>query len=74
MRKKIGQFKVQADDGQIFTLYEYQALIDIGTKADPSATLPGLKELVTSDGMRVSYELDGAYEIVSLGLRVHRIP
>ncbi len=74
MRREIGQFEVKADDGQQFTIVEYQDDVDIGTLEDPPATDPGAIELFTSDGERVMFKYEGTYEIVSSGLIVHRIP
>ena len=74
MRRKIGQFEAKADDGQRFTIIEYQDEVDVGTLEDPPATDPGSIELFTSEGERVMFKYEGTYEIVSSGLLVHRIP
>jgi len=74
MRREIGQFEVKADDGQQFTIVEYQEEVDIGTLEDPPATDPGAIELFTADGERVMFKYEGTYEIISSGLIVHRTP
>jgi hypothetical protein len=74
MRSEIGQLEVKADDGQQFTIVEYQEEVDVGTLEDPPATDPGARELFTVDGERVIFKYEGTYEIVSSGLIVHRIP
>jgi hypothetical protein len=74
MRREIGQFEAKADDGQQFTIVEYQDDVDVGTLDDPPATDPEAIELFTSDGERVMFKYDGTYEIVSSGLIIHRIP
>jgi hypothetical protein len=74
MRREIGQFEVKADDGQQFTIVEYQEDVDVGTVEDPPATDPESIELFTSDGERVMFKYEGTYEIVSSGLIVRRIP
>lgn len=75
MRREIGQFEVKADDGQQFTIVEYQEEVDVGTlEEDPPATDPEAVELFTADGEKVMFKYEGTYEIVSSGLIVHRIP
>jgi len=74
MRSEIGRFEAKADDGQQFTIVEYQDDVGAGTLDDPPATDPGAIELFTLDGERVIFKYDGTYEIVSSGLIVHRIP
>ena len=74
MRREIGQFKVKADDGQQFTIVEYQEDVDVSTLEDPPATDPEAIELFTAEGERVMFKYEGTYEIVSSGLIVHRIP
>jgi hypothetical protein len=74
MRGEIGRFEAEADDGQRFTIIEYQDYVDVGTVEDPPAIDPEAIELFTSDGERVMFKYDGTYEIVSSGLIIHRIP
>ena len=74
MRSEVGRFEAEADDGQRFTIIEYQDDADVGTLEDPPDTDPGAIELFTSDGERVIFKYDGTYEIVNSGLIVHRIP
>jgi hypothetical protein len=74
MRSEVGRFEAEADDGQRFTIIEYQVDADVGTLEDPPDTDPGAIELFTADGERVMFKYDGTYEIVSSGLLVHRIP
>jgi hypothetical protein len=73
MRSEIGRFEAEADDGQRFTIIEYQDAGDVGTGDDPPATDPEAIELFTADGERVMFKYDGTYEIVSSGLLVRRI-
>ena len=73
MRREIGRFEAKADDGQQFTIVEYQDDANVGTLEDPPAIDPESIELFTSDGERVMFKFDGTYEIVSSGLLVHRI-
>lgn len=74
MRREVGRFEANADDGQQFTIVEYQEEVDVGTLEDPPATDPEAIELFTADGERVMFKYEGTYEIVSSGLLIHRIP
>jgi hypothetical protein len=74
MRREVGQFEAKADDGQRFTIIEYQDDVGVETLDDPPATDPESIELFTAEGERVMFKYDGTYEIVSSGLLVHRIP
>jgi hypothetical protein len=73
MRSEIGRFEAEADDGQRFTIIEYQDSVDVGTSEDPPDIDPASIELFTSDGERVMFKYEGTYEIVSSGLIVHRL-
>ena len=72
MRTQIGQFRAKAADGRVFTITEYQNVIDAGTLEDPHGTDLGMKELFTLDDEKVMDRGDGIYDIS--GLIVHRIP
>jgi hypothetical protein len=74
MRREIGRFDAEADDGQRFTIIENQDDVGVGTVEDPPAIDPELIELFTVDGERVVFKYDGTYEIVSSGLLIHRVP
>jgi hypothetical protein len=71
--REVERFEAEADDGQRFTIIEYQDSADVGTSEDPPDTDPESIELFTSDGERVVFKYDGTYEIVSSGLIVHRV-
>lgn len=74
MKREVGQFEVEADDGQRFTIIEYQAEVGVEALDDPPTTDPESVELFTVDGERVIFKYEGTYEIVSSGLLVHRLP
>ena len=74
MRSEVGRFEAEADNGQRFTIIEYQDEVDVGPVDDPPATDPESIELFTADGERVMFKYEGTYEIVSSGLLVRRIP
>jgi hypothetical protein len=70
MKRKVGQFQARSDDGRVFTIYEWQEVVAVGTLAAPQDTLTGLKELRTAEGIAVNSKGKGEYEIVALGLSV----
>ena len=65
MRREIGRFAANADDGQQFTIVEYQEEVDVATVEDPPATEPAAIELFTADGERVMFKFNGTYENVT---------
>ncbi|MGH8007995.1 MAG: hypothetical protein ACREQ3_13430 [Candidatus Binatia bacterium] len=71
--RKIDQFEAQADNGQVFTIYEYQQDISTGHYRDQYPPVPRVKEFHTSQGLQVNNKGDGTYLIVELRLEVHRM-
>jgi hypothetical protein len=58
-KQKTGEFQANADDGREFVVYEYTTFFH-----SAGQVIPGLKELVTSDGQHVNFKEEGVYEIV----------
>ncbi len=71
MQKLKGNFVAKGDDGQDYIVEIYVNLIDAGTHDDPSATLEGIKTLLTEDGLHVNRIGKGEYMLVQTGLRLH---
>lgn len=64
MQKEIDQFLARSDDGEHeVTIIVYQNFIDAGTREDPNAVTPGLKEVRTSDGFACNFKGNDTYEI-----------
>ena len=74
MEKKIGEFMVQAEDGQRYLIFEFQTFIPADTLEDPSATIPGLPIFRTPEGFNVNHVEDDLYKIVHLGITARRDP
>ena len=68
MERQTGTFTAQDQTGKIHTIYEYTDVMDVGTLDNPSATMPGMRRLRTSDGQVVNYKQKGVYEIVATGV------
>jgi len=67
MEQHIQTFDAVDKNGTPYTLEVWQEVIPAGTRADPDATVAGLKQLRTSDGLSVSRKSKGVYEIVQTG-------
>jgi hypothetical protein len=65
---EIDRFEAKAKDGTIYEIIAYQAMIDAGTDK-----IPGMKKLVTSDGLAVNYIDDQTFKIVATNEIVHKI-
>jgi len=71
--RKIDQFEVQADNGRLFTIYEYQQDISAEHYRDHYPPVPRVKEFHTSQGLQVKSIGNGTYMIIELGLEVRRV-
>ena len=68
MKRLTGTFMARGDDHRVYTIYEYTDFVDAGNHDDPSAEIPGLKELQTSNGAPINYKEKGVYQIMSTGV------
>jgi hypothetical protein len=68
MKKHTGSFMAYTDGGQPVRLHIYTDFVDVATGANPNAVIPGLKELVTGDGLAVNRLDKGKYEVVATGM------
>ena len=73
MKRKTDEFFVITDSGQKYMVYEYTNFIDAGSFENPKATIHGLKEFRTSDGMAVNFVEEGIYKIVPLDVIARKI-
>ena len=53
-RPLVRKFTAKGDVGKKYTLLEYHDRIEAGTHDDPNGWIPGMKSLVTSDGLKVN--------------------
>lgn len=65
--KTTDRFAVTAENGRRYDLVERQEEIPAGDFQNPRDTLPGLKELRTTEGDRVNVEPDGTFVILTGG-------
>jgi hypothetical protein len=64
--REIERFDARSDDGSYeTTIIVYQHFIDVGTRANPNAVAPGLKEARTIDGYACNFKDDDTFEVVN---------
>lgn len=73
MKQQSDKFVVITDSGQKYLVYEYTDFIDADTFQNPKATIHGLKEFQTFDGMAVNFIEEGSYMIEPLNVIARRI-
>lgn len=61
------RFRVRDENGNEHEVYELTAILDDSTISGPDDTVPGLRELHTTDGRAVN-KLGAKYEILTDGL------
>lgn len=67
METPIQTFEASDDEGTTHTLHVYQEHVPTGTRANPNATDPGMKRILTANGLSVNRRGKGEYEIVQTG-------
>jgi hypothetical protein len=73
MKQMTDKFLVITDSGKEYIIHEYTDIIYVNTFENPKATIPGLKEFRTSDGMAVNFVEEGIYMIVPFGVIARKI-
>lgn len=68
MKEYTSSFWATGDDGSEYSIDVFTDIIDVGTFSDPIATVEGLKELRTSDGLAVNRNRKGVYQVVQTGV------
>lgn len=68
MKKQTGRFMATGDDNNKYIINIYTNNLDNGDFQNPNAVMEGLKELRTSNGMRVNRLEKGKYQIVQTGI------
>jgi hypothetical protein len=68
MKRQTGMFTARGSDNRSYTVYEYTDFLQAHLLDDPTAKIPGLKELRTADGAPVNFIEPGVYKIVANGV------
>lgn len=69
--RQIDEFTCHGDDGQTYTVIEYQDFIDASSR-DGEEWLPGLKWLELPNGRKLNFISDDTFQVVSTGVIVRK--
>lgn len=64
MEREIERFHARTDSGKQYTIIAYQNMISVATFDSPRAEVPGMKRLVTLEGLAVNYIDPKTFKIV----------
>jgi len=64
MEKLVSSFTIKSDKGEVFTVYEYVAIISTASFDDPHGTIEGLRRLQTTNGFPVNRLSESEFEIL----------
>lgn len=73
MEKEIRRFIAETDDGEKFTIIEYQNFTTHRPINGPSQTIPGLKRLTLLDGSHVNMIDEETFQIVQTDQIIRKI-
>lgn len=71
--REIDEFEARDDNGNTYTVTEYQEFIESRTINRPVEWIPGLKSLELDDGSKVNFIDDNTFKIVATDTIIHRI-
>ncbi|MCP5529596.1 MAG: hypothetical protein H7A44_04065 [Opitutaceae bacterium] len=69
----IENFKARSADGEEFDLVVLQHWVDTSSMREGRSKTPGLKSVITSDGLHVNRIDSQTFEVVERQLTVHRV-
>ena len=70
---EIERFRAKTDTGKEYVIVMYQQFIDVSSHDFPRAEIPGLKRLITSDGLTVRYIDPTTFKIDLTGETVRKV-
>ena len=73
MEREIRRFQAASDDGDVFTVIEYQNFIERRLLSGDTSITKGLKRLVLSDGSRVNQIDPETFKIVQTDQIIRKI-
>jgi hypothetical protein len=71
-REEIDRFQAKDDDGKVFTIVEYQHMIEI-TLSGKISIAKGTKGMFLTNGHSVNYIDDETFEVVETGKFIRRV-
>ncbi len=73
MKTIIEEFDAVSESGQVHSIIVWQEWHDVGTASDPTAKVPGLKEMITSEGIHVNYIDPNTFKLVNTDEIIRRV-
>lgn len=73
MEREIWRFKARSSKGTEYMIIEYQNFIDASSHQFRDGEVSGLKRLITSDGLMVTYIDPETFKIVDTGETVRKV-
>jgi hypothetical protein len=71
-KREVSRFQAKTDNGKTYTIIEYQEYTEVKTFDGQNEALPGLRELVTTDGLHVNYAA-GVFRLVTTNEILHKV-
>lgn len=71
-QEEIDRFQAKDDDGQLFTVVEYQHMIEVTPISGPTSIVKGTKEMLLTNGHSVEYIDDETFKVVETGKLIRR--
>lgn len=72
-KRESDQFEAQDDEGNLYTVIEYQLVIESEPISGPSSIMKGTKELFLGNGRAVNYIDDDTFEVVETEKIIRRV-
>jgi hypothetical protein len=73
MKRIVESFNLKDNIGNVYPVDIWEEIIDAGTLNNPDAVIPGMQEVVLSDGRRVNDRGDGTFYLFREGVVLSRI-
>jgi hypothetical protein len=73
MKRIVESFNLKDNLGNVYPVDIWEEIIDAGTLNNPDAVIPGMQEVVLSDGRRVNDRGDGTFYLFREGVVLSRI-
>jgi hypothetical protein len=73
MKRIVESFNLKDNLGNVYPVNIWEEIIDAGTLNNPDAVIPGMQEVVLSDGRRVNDRGDGTFYLFREGVVLSRI-
>jgi hypothetical protein len=72
-RQESDRFEAKDDGGRLYTVVEYQLIIESTPVSGPTSIMKGTKELFLANGHNVNYIDDDTFEVVETDTIIRRV-